>query len=133
MKAVENAQRVYEAYQNQEEWVSKSELARALNLLCVECLENVAVKRRVVCAANQLREDVLLTGVRHWDSLMRKQWTNLPDDCQVNKHSCEQGFIDQHGVFMSRTEAWKVALAAGQIIRRVGGDESGTLYSENLY
>ena len=47
----------------------------------------------------------------------------------------DQGFINNHGKFLSRTEDWKVAEAAVQIIRRVGGDEidGGTLYSENLY
>lgn len=46
-----------------------------------------------------------------------------------------QGFIDQRGTFMTREEAWKVAVESGQIKRRVGGDErnGGTLYSENLY
>lgn len=44
----------------------------------------------------------------------------------------EQGFIDQRGNFLGRQEAWQVAQAAGQIIRRVGGDTEagGTLYSE---
>lgn len=55
-----------------------------------------------------------------------------------NGHSSEptaQGFVDQRGVFLTRTEAWSIALAAGQIIRRVGGNDTdgGTLYSENLY
>jgi hypothetical protein len=47
----------------------------------------------------------------------------------------EQGFVDQKGNFLSRTEAWQVAQTANQIIRRVGGDTAngGTLYSENLY
>lgn len=54
-------------------------------------------------------------------------------ELRVGEH--DQGFIDQFGAFMSRTEAWKVAEAAGQIIRRVDGDavDGGTLYSENLY
>jgi hypothetical protein len=36
---------------------------------------------------------------------------------------------------MNRLEAWEVAWAAGQIIKRVGNDtmNGGTLYSENLY
>jgi hypothetical protein len=33
---------------------------------------------------------------------------------------------------MTREEAFEVASAAGQIIRRVGGDD-GKLFSENLY
>jgi hypothetical protein len=57
----------------------------------------------------------------------------------------ECGFIDQHQVFLTRAEAWKVADAAGQIRRPSGfernynnqrrpnvGDE-GLLFSENLY
>jgi hypothetical protein len=43
-----------------------------------------------------------------------------------------QGFIDQFGDFMTREEARKVALDAGQVRRRVGGD-SERLFSENLY
>ena len=89
-------------------------------------------QRRVVCAANRdkFSGDIII-GVRHWDAFMHAQ-----ADAQcwcVGEH--DQGFIDQFGAFMSRTEAWKVAEAAGQIIRRVGGDDadSGTLYSENLY
>lgn len=46
-----------------------------------------------------------------------------------------QGFIDTWGNFHTRTEAWKIAESHGQIIKRVGGDDTdgGTLYSENLY
>lgn len=44
----------------------------------------------------------------------------------------EQGFVTSTGRFVSREEAWPIALAAGQIVRRVGGDE-GRLYSENLW
>lgn len=49
--------------------------------------------------------------------------------------SWDAGFIDQFGNFHTRTEAWKIAEAAGQIFRRCGGDtvNGGTLYSENLY
>lgn len=88
-------------------------------------------QRRVVCAANKdPYEHVIIVGARHWDALMHIQASVYPL-CDFSK----QGFIDQHGVFMNRREAWKVAEAAGQIIRRVGGDDAdgGTLYSENLY
>lgn len=43
-----------------------------------------------------------------------------------------QGFLTSTGRFVSREEAWGIALAAGQIVRRVGGDE-GRLFSENLW
>jgi hypothetical protein len=63
---------------------------------------------------------------------MRRQIDQLDAFCG---DPVDQGFLDQHGVFLSRTEAWKVAEAAGQILRRVGGDDAngGTLFSENLY
>nr|SPS06144.1 conserved protein of unknown function [Candidatus Nitrotoga fabula] len=100
------------------------------------------VGRRVVCAAvvliNGNGNDVMFTGARHFDGAMLRIIRLNPaieqafeDGISRNK----QGFIDQRGVFMTRTEAWKVAQAAGQILRRCGGDDAngGTLYSENLY
>lgn len=95
---------------------------------------------RVVCAACRLGTNtpMVILGARHWDSRMREAFEAI-QQCMA-RSICdpglwEQGFIDQRGNFLSRTEAWKVAEAAGQIIRRCGGDEadSGTLYSENLY
>ena len=103
-----------------------------------EEFDNLHGMRRVVCAANRHpTSGRIILGARHWDGPMRAHkldldgvWSN--DDAW---HSCEQGFIDQHGQFMSREEAWKVAEEAGQIFRRCGGDtrNGGTLYSENLY
>lgn len=92
--------------------------------------------RRVVCAANLMTGGVLLVGVRHWDDLMRHQRTvHTLAMWDLRSEETEQGFIDQHGVFMNRQEAWQVAEAAGQILKRCGGDDAngGTLYSENLY
>lgn len=43
-----------------------------------------------------------------------------------------QGFLTNTGRFVSRAEALRIARAAGQIIRRCGGD-SHALYSENLW
>lgn len=102
---------------------------------------------RVVCAANWVvleyekvevhLEGFLLVGPRHWGETMHNQYKlitkTLPQP--VRKADEVQGFIDQHGVFLTRQEAWKVAEDAGQIIHRVGGDtlSGGTLYSENLY
>ncbi|MDN4573718.1 hypothetical protein DBB29_09035 [Pandoraea cepalis] len=86
--------------------------------------------RRIVCAANRKRfTDEIVLGIRHWDAFMRREVRETEGD------PVDQGFIDQHGNFLSRTEAWKVAEATGQIIRRCGGDKAdgGTIYSENLY
>lgn len=88
--------------------------------------------RRVVCAAIRRKDGgAMVCSARHFDEVMnseiarslylRGEWVDA-----------DQGFIDQFGVFMTRQEAWTVANAAGQIVRRVGGDD-GCLYSENLY
>ena len=83
---------------------------------------------RVVCAAIRNDHYDIICAPRHWDCLMRAQVAR-----SVGAWSkAEQGFVDQHGNFLTREEAWKIASEAGQIVRRVGGDE-GCLYSENLY
>jgi hypothetical protein len=43
-----------------------------------------------------------------------------------------QGFVTTTGRFVGRREAHRIASAAGQIIKRCGGDAE-TLYSENLW
>ena len=79
-------------------------------------------KRRVVCAALRDKNGTIVCGPRHWDSI-----------CRVSsKEIWEQGFVDQHGVFLIREEAWVLAEEAGQIIRRVDGD-GAQLFSENIY
>ena len=48
----------------------------------------------------------------------------------------DQGFVDQHGGWLSREEAYTVAQAAGQIIRPDAcgeGLNGPKLYSEGLY
>lgn len=83
---------------------------------------------RVVAAATKI-DGLIIVGARHCDSIMRATLKALG-----KKYSPEhEGFIDQYGIFMTREMAWKVANAANQIIRQVGGNESGRLYSENLY
>lgn len=87
----------------------------------------------IVCAANRLPNGHLLLGARHWDQKMRDQYKLSGSEDIVDFDN--QGFMDQRGNFLTRTEAWKVAEKAGQIRYRCGGDEAdgGTLYSENLY
>ena len=84
------------------------------------------VQRRVVCAAIMLRGGRVIAGPRHMDAVMRSQLHG------EDTGSALQGFVDQFCAFLTREEAWPIAVAAGQILRRVGGDE-GHLYSENLY
>lgn len=87
--------------------------------------------RVVVCAALRDKLGRIVAGARHYDTVMTEQIRrSVPD--QDAWRRCEQGFIDQLGVFLTREEAWTVAFDAGQILRRVGGDGE-KLYSENLY
>jgi hypothetical protein len=51
---------------------------------------------------------------------------------RLSWRTSEQGFVDQHGKFYTRDEAWKIAEANGQLFRRFDGD-GVDLYSENLY
>lgn len=46
--------------------------------------------------------------------------------------AAQQGFVTSAGRFVDRTEAYKVAEAAGQIIMH-GSSRPGTLYSEDLW
>lgn len=87
----------------------------------------------VVCAARLYPSGALCIGPRHGSEVMRKQALAMCD--KKDAHMQVEGFIDQWGRFMTRTEAWKIAEKAGQIRFRCGGDDAdgGTLYSENLY
>lgn len=92
------------------------------------------IGRRIVCAAMRNKDGRIITGARHFDGVMITA-INFSKDDWSDHEGITQGFIDQRGVFLTRTEAWPIAHAAGQIIRRVGSDTTngGTLYSENLY
>lgn len=107
--------------------------------------EYKTVKPRIVCAANRyiitypknlkFKDDVLIiTGARHWDSVMRGIWDALDtfviDSIDRNKE--EQGFIDQFGNFYTRKEAYIIAKENNQIVRDLGY-ETDELYSEHLY
>lgn len=90
-------------------------------------------QRRVVCAAIRAEDGDVLLGIRHYSLDMHAQIHARSDGAKFfRRGGDEQGFVDQHGVYMTREEAHKVATDANQIIRRCGGDEF-CLYSENLY
>lgn len=75
----------------------------------------------------------MLVGPRHFDKVMHDQYSRFfTRGTALGEEESVQGFLDQHGKFLTREEAYEVAKAAGQIIRRCGGDD-GKLFSENLY
>lgn len=123
-------------------------LLRTLSMEELSRLVNEDKKRkdyslnRIVCAANMVKGSPMILGPRHWDETMHRTYNMLREEAVLGQggtfpetHEFEQGFIDKRGDFKTRQQAWHIALAAGQIIRECGGNESkgGTLYSENLY
>jgi hypothetical protein len=90
------------------------------------------LERFVVCAANRWPDGLVITSARHFDPGMHAICQRVFGDKPYGR--CEQGFIDQRGVFMDRKEAFLVAKAAGQIsVRREKSSPADTLFSEDLY
>lgn len=99
--------------------------------------------RRVVCAAIRASDGSVLLGIRHYSRDMHAQIDARIDGHKfIHRHDEDQGFVDQHGVYMSREEAFKIADAAGQIVSLAacgtGLSSDGSvvvakLYSEGLY
>lgn len=97
----------------------------------------MAKHRRVVCAAIRAADGSVLLGIRHYSADMHNQieWRRDGSKFQ-HRHDEDQGFVDQHGIFMSREEAFKVAFDAKQITdyKACGhGLDGMKLYSEGLY
>jgi hypothetical protein len=88
-------------------------------------------ERFVVCAANKYG-DLVFTGVRHFCPVMVFNMAHYDIPGLRKERGEVQGFIDQHGVFMDRKEAAKVATAAGQL-ERYGDVKPEVLFSEDLY
>lgn len=87
--------------------------------------------QRVVCAAIRASDGEVLIGIRHYSTDMHSQIRARPDGAKFYGE-CEQGFVDQWGNYLSRTEARVIAEKRSQIVRNhhLNGDE---LFSEHLY
>lgn len=96
-------------------------------------------QRRVVCAAIRAADGDLLLGIRHYSADMHRQIAARTDGAKFcHCLGDDQGFVDQHGVYMTRDEAWTVADAAMQIVRSAGNRWNADrgrweLHSEGLY
>jgi hypothetical protein len=82
-----------------------------------------------VCAAVQLVDGLIIPSARHFDMTMRLVIVSIG---RKKLPGARQGFIDQHGQFYTREEAWTIAHKNDQIRRELSCGE-GVLYSENLY
>ena len=98
---------------------------------------NPTIDRTVVCAAIRAADGSLLLGIRHYSRDMHEQIAARKDGAKfMHRLDEDQGFVDQHGVFMSREDAYKLAHARGQIANHLAcgqGLDGPKLYSEGLY
>ena len=91
------------------------------------------MSRRVVCAAIRASDGALLLGIRHYSHDMHMQIAKRLDGERFHhRNGDDQGFVDQAGVYMTRREAFDVALKADQIIN-LSACLRDELYSEGLY
>lgn len=98
------------------------------------------MNRRIVSAANKYifkmddgsTQELVICGARHYDMFMHTQIKALEKSLWEKRIDEVQGFIDNRNEFLTRKEAWIIAEAENQIIRRCGGDGE-KLFSENLY
>ena len=94
--------------------------------------------RRVVCAAIRAADGDLLLGIRHYSEDMHRQIEARHDGHKfANRLDEDQGFVDQHGEWLSREDAYEIANMQDQIVnsRALGRTMDGKpkLYSEALY
>jgi hypothetical protein len=98
--------------------------------------------QRVVCAAIRHADGRIVCGPRHFDRTMWCQLLGIPPSQwseRVDKFNDEvrswqtasQGFIDQHGDFLTREEAWPIAEAQQSLLDPDW--QRGVLHSEHLY
>lgn len=86
--------------------------------------------RRIVSAAMLMDDGLIVPGIRHFSMDMRAVLHRIYGD-GYHLRVKQQGFVDTHGSFLGREEAWNRASKTGQILRDCG--TTGELFSENLY
>lgn len=92
-------------------------------------------KQFVVCAAIRFKCGLIVVGPRHFDKIMNGQLRMMPN---LDKSSPEEGFVDQFGTFLDRTEALQVVINNDQPLDKERNDVGCSdvwrvLYSEGLY
>lgn len=89
-------------------------------------------EQRVVCAACRWPDGHIILGIRHFSPDMRLSAALQGYETSPKEGRVEQGFVDQYGVFLTRQEAFKIALSQRQYAPYEPYN-IGTLYSEDLY
>lgn len=79
--------------------------------------------RYVVASANKYGDLITVIGSRHGSPAMHSALNAIREEKLIdmdNRGKAQQGFIDQWDVFMTREEAWEVAVNSGQLnLRRM--------------
>lgn len=77
---------------------------------------------------------MVVCGARHWDSVMTKVVSELPDGLGPWGAPDDQGFIDQWGQWISREEGLDLVRVSGQPFddERNGGSKT-ELFSEGVW
>jgi hypothetical protein len=92
------------------------------------------LERRVVCAAIRAENGDVIVGIRHYSTDMLYQIRNRPDGNRfVNRFDDDQGFVNTWGEYLTREEAYVVAVHNKQIFRSTPFTGIGKLDSEALY
>lgn len=96
--------------------------------------------KKIVCAANKMSDGTIILGIRHFCKMMHQNieahyGKNPPQEVY---HNSIQGFVDQHGEFYDRKQAWSIAYTSNQIVLFqkpvwVLDETQRILYSEDLY
>lgn len=86
----------------------------------------------VVCAACKYGM-IIVCGARHFDTIMRGQLEAMGMHKASVCTKMEQGFINQYGEFLTRTEALALVKKNGQPFDLNRNGCSKELYSEGLY
>jgi len=89
----------------------------------------------VVCAAVRFKCGLIVSGPRHFDKIMNDVLRMMPN---LDKSCPEEGFIDQFGTFLDRTEALYIVINNDQPLDKERNDARHSdmwreLYSEGLY
>lgn len=86
--------------------------------------------QKVICAAIKNASGSIICGPRHFDPIMLEQ---INYSSESGWFRATQGFVDAQGTFLTREEAYKVALKAGQLPQDEGKKGTEVLISEDLY
>lgn len=93
--------------------------------------------RRIVCAAVRAASGEILLGIRHYDKEMSTQICMRVDGYLFqHRYGNDQGFVDQFGAYLTRSEAYLIAKAASQVRYPEAcgeGPHGPELYSLGLY